>query len=152
MGLRVLIYVDGLIILNQDSQNLIQDRDLTLWLLQMMGFVINWEKSALQLAQSRKYLSFNLIPRQWLSSCWTIIAGFVESVPRSVSKTVNHRQMLPASLHYRNLQMQNSWIRGNCSGLDRLLRRNPLVYLKPSSLVCSHIIPTSWSWPMHPIK
>ncbi len=57
IGLRILIYLDDLIIVNQDSQNFIQDWELTLAFADD-GVVINWEKPGLQPSRSRKYLKF----------------------------------------------------------------------------------------------
>ena len=43
--MHLMIYLDDILILNQNKMGLLKDRDFTLWLLQMLGFVINWEKS-----------------------------------------------------------------------------------------------------------
>jgi hypothetical protein len=45
LGIRLLIYLDDIILLNQDQEALIRDMNSTVWLLQKLGFVINWEKS-----------------------------------------------------------------------------------------------------------
>ena len=43
--LRLIVYLDNIILFNQTPDGILQDRDTTLWLLQQLGFVINWKKS-----------------------------------------------------------------------------------------------------------
>ena len=57
MGIRLLIYIDD-IILNQSRTALLQDRHTVIFLLQCLGFVINWTKSQLEPTQSLEYLGF----------------------------------------------------------------------------------------------
>ena len=47
LGIRLMIYLDDLIILNQDKNKLLQDLNTIIFVLQNLGFLINWEKSAL---------------------------------------------------------------------------------------------------------
>ena len=58
LGLRLVIYLDDIIVFNQTQEGILRDRDLTLWLLQHLGFVINWKKSVLHPAQCMEYLGF----------------------------------------------------------------------------------------------
>ena len=58
MGMRLVIYIDDIIILNQSCMALLQDRDMVVILLQCLGFVINWTKSQLEPTQSLEYLGF----------------------------------------------------------------------------------------------
>ena len=54
--MRLIIYIDNIIILNQNQQDLIKDRDTVIFILQCLGFVINWEKSHLEPTQKLEYL------------------------------------------------------------------------------------------------
>jgi hypothetical protein len=58
LGLRLIVYLDDIILFTQTPNRILQDRDTTLWLLQQLGFVINWKKSVLIPAQSMEYLGF----------------------------------------------------------------------------------------------
>jgi len=58
LGLRLIIYLDDIIVFNQSQEGIAGDRDSTLWLLQHLGFVINWKKSVLHSAHCMEYLDF----------------------------------------------------------------------------------------------
>jgi len=124
LGIRVLIYLDDLIIMNQDRQSLITDRNSALWLLQMMGFVISWEKSALEPTQNLEYLGFLIDSQKMtlslpdrkvqdlINMCHSILREKSVTV-RQLSKLIGKLNasvmaVLPAPLHYRHLQMQKS--------------------------------------------
>jgi len=124
LGIRVLIYLDDLIIMNQNPQDLIVERNSTLWLLQMMGFVIDWEKSALKPTQQLDYLGFQInsrnmtlsLPEKKLQDLITLCHSTLKNpsiTVRQLSKLIGKLNasvmaVLPAPLHYRHLQMQKS--------------------------------------------
>ena len=58
LGLRLIVYLDDIIVFNQTQEGILRDRDSTLWLLQHLGFVINWEKSVLDPSHCMEYLGF----------------------------------------------------------------------------------------------
>ena len=58
MGMRLVIYIDDIIILNQSRMALLQDTDTVIFSLQCVGFVINWTKSQLEPTQSLECLGF----------------------------------------------------------------------------------------------
>ena len=58
IGHTSLDYFDDLIVLNQHQRELQKDVNSLLWLLQSLGFVINWEKSILCPTQNIEYLEF----------------------------------------------------------------------------------------------
>ena len=60
LGIRLIIYLDDLIFLNQSRVSLEKYRDSAIWLLQQLGFVINWEKSNLMAQQCVVYLGFTI--------------------------------------------------------------------------------------------
>ena len=49
-GIRCVIFLDDLIMLNQDKQTLKTQLESVMWLLQNLGFEINWEKSVISRA------------------------------------------------------------------------------------------------------
>ena len=98
-----------------------RDRDSTLWLLQHLGFVINWKKSVLHPAQSMEYLGFVIssiemklfLPpgkmSQVVQDCKDLIlerSASVRTLSQIIGKLTSTMQaVLPAPLHYRHLQM-----------------------------------------------
>lgn len=56
LGLRMIVSLDDIIVFNQTWEGILQDRDSTLWLLQHLGFVINWTKSVLDPSHCMEYL------------------------------------------------------------------------------------------------
>ena len=45
IGVRIIIYLDDMILLNQSSQLILRDLTSLRWLLENLGFLINWKKS-----------------------------------------------------------------------------------------------------------
>lgn len=58
VGVRLVIYLDDLLILNQTREGLIKDRDSTLHILLNLGWVINWKNSVLDPTQIIEFLGF----------------------------------------------------------------------------------------------
>ena len=121
MGMRLVIYTDEIIILNQSHTALLQDRDTVIFLLQCLGFVINWTKSQLEPTQSLEYLGFLVnsvlmtpaLPEQKVENivrkCHSVLNGRSLSI-RQISElvgmlTASVQAVLPAPLHYGRLQM-----------------------------------------------
>ena len=121
LGLRMIVYLDDIIVFNQTREGILQDRDSTLWLLQNLGFVINWKKSVLDPSHCMEYLGFvinsmemNLsLPKekmnQLIQSCRDLIrekTASVRTLAKIIGKPTSSMQaVLPAPLHYRHLQM-----------------------------------------------
>ena len=121
LGLRLIIYLDDIIVFNQIQEGIVRDRDSTLWLLQHLGFVINWKKSVLHPAQSMEYLGFVIsslemklfLPpgkmSQLVQDCKDLIlekSASVRTLSQIIGKLTSTMQaVLPAPLHYRHLQM-----------------------------------------------
>ena len=124
LGFRLLIYLDDIILLNQLKGQLEQERDSTLWLLQRLGFIINWDKSVLSPSQQVVYLGFQIdstkmtlaLPQQKITAiqdeCLSLLRSDVVSVrqlARLIGKlTASVLAILPAPLHFRQLQMAQS--------------------------------------------
>ena len=121
LGLRMIVYLDDIIVFNQTREGILRDRDSTLWLLQNLGFVINWKKSVLDPSHCMEYLGFvinsmemNLsLPKekmnQLIQSCRDRIrekTASVRTLAKIIGKLTSSMQaVLPAPLHYRHLQM-----------------------------------------------
>lgn len=54
----IIYIINDIIVLNQTQEGIVRDMDSTLWLLQNLGFVINWEKSVLEPSHQMEYLGF----------------------------------------------------------------------------------------------
>jgi len=119
-GLRLVIYLDDMLILNQNKEALLTDRDTVLFLLMVLGFVVNWRKSILIPTQTIDYLGFSVnsinmtlsLPRDRLvkisSKCTEILTSQRLKV-RNLSEligqlTATGEAVLPGPLHYRQLQ------------------------------------------------
>ena len=119
--IRLLIYLDDLILLNQSSENLIVDTTTVIWILQHLGFVINWKKSLPVPQQQMEYLGFNIkstdltlaLPGDKIdkiqASCHQLLqkhrvsARALSQVIWQLTATVS--AVCPAPLHVRQLQM-----------------------------------------------
>jgi hypothetical protein len=55
-GIRLVIHLDDILILNESKEGLLADNDIVIGLLQSLGFLINWEKSIIVPTQTIEYL------------------------------------------------------------------------------------------------
>lgn len=124
LGMRVIIYLDDCLIMNQDRERLLKDRDTALFIFQMLGLVINWKKSQLIPCQQIEFLGFR-VDSQFLTltlpqdkvqdikqKCLKMVQADMTTV-RKLAKligklTATAQAVLVAPLHYRRLQMQKS--------------------------------------------
>jgi len=120
LGLRMIIYLDDIIIFNQTLEGILRDRDSTLWLLQNLGFIINWKKSVLHPAQCMEYLGFLInslemklyLPQEKMTQLIQICRDLIQEKKASVRTlsqiigklTSSIQAVFPAPLHYRHLQ------------------------------------------------
>ena len=120
MGMRLVIYIDDIIILNQSCTALLQDRDSVIFLLQCLRFVINWTKYQLEPTQSLEYLGFLEFCLDDPIFTRTESREYSKGVPLSLEqpiiinssdiRTSRHANSICSSsvaspLHYRRLQM-----------------------------------------------
>ena len=127
MGIRLLIYLDDVILLNQSQIGLEKDKLTVLKLLHGLGFVVNLQKSMLSPAQQVEYLGYlinskNLtlsLPQRRLLTMLTIRETCLHVLTSSSIRVRMLSQLigmltstvlavLPAPLHYRFLQMQKT--------------------------------------------
>jgi hypothetical protein len=119
-GLRLIIYLDDILILNTSRERVIADLEVVIELLQRLGFIINWEKSVLEPSQSLDYLGL-VIDSNRLSfalpiakieavkaMCEAALLAKVVSLREIASIMGNFTWAIPAipyaQAHYRRLQ------------------------------------------------
>ena len=119
-GVRCLIYLDDLLIMGQSREEVGNVTQKILFLLQQLGFRVNWEKSQLTPSQRANYLGFILcsqtmiisLPeekiKKIMESCYVLLKKRKASV-REISGLIGRMSaailaILPAPLCYRGLQ------------------------------------------------
>ena len=60
LNFRIIIYIDDMLIMGKSLKEIEMARDTTLFLLQNLGFVINWEKSALTPSKTIEFLGIRI--------------------------------------------------------------------------------------------
>ena len=121
MGVRIVIYLDDMILMNQSSHMLLKDLSSLRWLLENLGFLINWEKSAIIPVQKIQFLGYLIdsvkmmimLPSDKIiriaEKCQGMVTKKVTTVRKLAevigSMTSSLQAIAPAPLHYRNLQM-----------------------------------------------
>ena len=58
VGMKAVIYLDDILLMNESRQDLLNNRDTAIWLLTYLGVVIDMEKSVLVPSQKLEYLGF----------------------------------------------------------------------------------------------
>ena len=121
LGVRVIVYLDDMILLNQDKEGLLRDRNSLLYLLMQLGFAINWKKSFLIPTRNLDFLGFTVdTVKMTLSLPTDKVDKIIKKCRKLLSaRTVKVRELaemvglltssvkaiLPAPLHYRHMQM-----------------------------------------------
>ena len=62
-GIRLIIYLDDILFMNQTPTGLQRDMSTAIHLLENLGFVINLTKSQLKPTQTLEFLGFIVVPR-----------------------------------------------------------------------------------------
>lgn len=121
IGVRLVIYLDDILLLNQSQEGLSRDGDTLLWLLHNLGWLINWKKSVLTPCQQLEFLGLTI---NSVEMEITLSATKVESIKRKCTDMISKTQVsiqelssligtlnatveavIPASLYVRELQM-----------------------------------------------
>ena len=58
--IKLVAYINDLLLMSRTMEEALQVRDSVLYLLQKLGFTINWEKSVLQPTQEVEFLGMNV--------------------------------------------------------------------------------------------
>lgn len=124
LGIRMTIYLDDILVMNQSAAQLIQDRDSIIWTLRLLGFLINWEKSDLNPKQTMTFMGM-VVDAENMSL--SLPEGKVADIRDKCSRLLEQKRVtvrdvaaivgkmtatllavLPAPLHYRHLQMEKA--------------------------------------------
>ncbi|XP_045034660.1 uncharacterized protein LOC116925902 [Daphnia magna] len=119
-GLRLIIYLDDILILNVSEERTLRDVKVTIRLLKQLGFLINWGKSVLVPTQKLEYLGLVIdsvrlsfaLPNAKVTAvkkmCETALAARSTSLREVASLMGNFTWAIPAipfaQSHYRRLQ------------------------------------------------
>jgi len=142
LNIRTQIYLDDLIVLSQNLEQIQQDRDTVLFLLQQLGFMINWEKSQLNPTRKLEYLGFVIdsqnmeltLPQNkilkiikqctWLRAQETVsIRELAQTIGQLVAST---EAILPAPLYYRHTQvLKIQALKSNAKNYAQEIRLSP---------------------------
>jgi len=121
LGIRLIIYLDDILLIADSIEKLEIHRDSTIYLLQKLGFIINWKKSNLIPSQIIEFLGFQInseemmlyLPQQKVDQikkeCEQILnlrSITVRQIARLTGRLSSSMQAIfPASLQSRFLQM-----------------------------------------------
>ena len=141
-GIRLIIYLDDILIMAESYDLALQHAASTLNLLEGLGFIVNYQKSQLEPCQELEFLGF-LINSNTLSlqlpgeklrkirkKCQQLLDQTTISV-RELSKflgllTSSIQAIFPAPLHYRHLQSQKIATLASLRTYEAELSLNPL--------------------------
>ena len=120
LGVRIVVYLDDMLVLEQTREQLVKWRGIILDLLENLGFLINYAKSELEPSQIMRFLGFvvNTITMQLLLPKEKVAQTVKEAQTLLRTNKATARQLahliglftstlpaiLPAPLHYRGLQ------------------------------------------------
>jgi hypothetical protein len=121
MGVQMVIYLDDLILINHDRTLLLTQTKSTVWLLERLGFVINWEKSVIYPVQEIEFLGFKLnapdmlvsLPEAKITKIQMACAEMVQNQQTTIRQlaalvgkmNAALKAILPGQLRIRRLQM-----------------------------------------------
>lgn len=119
-GVRLVVYLDDFLIMNETREGALADLQAALDLLQALGFLINWEKSVKEPSKTMEYLGM-VINSVQLS--FALLASKVQDVKRMCERALSSEQVILrdvalilgnftsaiptipfAQSHYRNMQ------------------------------------------------
>ena len=121
LGIRMVVYLDDMLILAQTKEELLKWRSMVLDLLENLGFLINYNKSELEPTQSLIFLGFLIdtmnmqirLPKDKISQAVQEAQKLLEAQQASARQLAHLigvfsstlPAILPAPLHYRGLQL-----------------------------------------------
>ena len=123
-GICSIVFIDDILLMAQSREELVQVAQELIQLLQLLGFMINWEKSMLTPCQEIVFLGFLVnslqmilrLPEEKLQNiivdCRRVLrqeTALVRDLARIVGRmTAAIQAVTPAPLCYRNLRLKNS--------------------------------------------
>jgi hypothetical protein len=140
-GIRLIIYLDDLLFMNQSREGLQLDMTTAQYLLENLGFVINFEKSCFAPTQVLEFLGFLVNTRDMTlhlpdykveaikADCNSLLVRREVSV-RELSQligklTASIQAIFPAPLHYRHLQHLKHRAVAQQKGYDATIALSP---------------------------
>ncbi|VDH93156.1 Hypothetical predicted protein [Mytilus galloprovincialis] len=124
LGIRLVVYLDDILILNQSKEKCQLEAQLTVRLLQSLGFLINEKKSVFVPSQQMLFLGFLVnsvdmslsLPTPKIKKIQKLCKEVKNSVKITVKKlselignlTASIQAIFPAPLHYRHLQVEKN--------------------------------------------
>ncbi|CAC5416232.1 unnamed protein product [Mytilus coruscus] len=123
IGIRIIIYLEDILILNQSKHGLVKDQNTLMWTLHCLGWIINWSKSVTEPSQTIEILGMIIVSMQGdksLSSRGEMQSNSPEMqtyarIPPSLYSRSSQSDIgtlnataevvIPASLYVRELQM-----------------------------------------------
>ncbi|XP_022784519.1 uncharacterized protein LOC111325067 [Stylophora pistillata] len=119
-GIRLIIYLDGFLLIASTEETLTYHITLTVTLLEILGFVVNYQKSQLNPTQSIEFLGFRInsvtlnisLPLDKVKSIRRECQKVLENLDITIRELVlllgklsaSIQAVFPAPLHYRHIQ------------------------------------------------
>ncbi len=79
-GLRLVVYLDDLLLLNENEAALKADLKMAVSLLESLGFLINWEKSLCTPTQALEYLGVIIVVSEVAFKTFRVVEGTIKSI------------------------------------------------------------------------
>lgn len=140
-GVRLIIYLDDILFMNQSPLGLQRDMSTALHLLENLGFVVNLTKSHFTPTQSLEFLGFQVntiamtlvLPQHKVKSIQDLCLQLMDQRPvtvRTVAQLIGKlsasiQVVFPAPLHYRNLQNLKNCALQSGGSYDSQITLNP---------------------------
>lgn len=121
LGIRMIIYLDDILIMNQSRNDILSDLSTVLTTLEGLGFLINKKKSIMEPSQTMEFLGYTVkstlltlsLPREKVTKIKNSCKQMLEQKKVSVRDmaqligqlTATNQAILPGPLHYRSLQI-----------------------------------------------
>ncbi|CAG2233597.1 unnamed protein product [Mytilus edulis] len=121
LGVRLIVYLDDILIMNQSNQKILSDLSTVLSILRGLGFLINTNKSVMEPSQTMEFLGYTVnsklltlsLPKEKvekIKNSSKLMLEHKESVSRDLAQligqlTATNQAVLPGPLHYRSLQI-----------------------------------------------
>ncbi|CAG2197965.1 unnamed protein product [Mytilus edulis] len=121
LGVRLIVYLDDILIMNQSNQKILSDLSTVLSILRGLGFLINTNKSVMEPSQTMEFLGYTVnsklltlsLPKEKVEKIKNSSKLMLEHKKVSARDlaqligqlTATNQAVLPGPLHYRSLQI-----------------------------------------------
>ena len=138
INIKIIVYLDGMLLIGHSLEETVMIRDTVIFLMQHLGFSINWKKSTLTSMQEIEFLDLKINSatlelslnktkiHKVVSGCQNLLNNPQTSIlelTRLIGLLMSTIQaVLPARLNCRFLQIQQiSYLSENLSYLDKIV-------------------------------